>query len=272
MMDNMNFRMPDGMMQQLYGDNRIGREPKDINKEEHRLKGLGHRPEDHRRAEERKPAFDNTESAVYDKKGVQPEKQITYKKPAMGISKKTGANEVSAYDGLSDKAKEYLEQLKEKFGNVDFFVADVTSDEEMNRYFAMGQKEYTCVISSETLEQMAADEEIRNRYEGIIAGAGESFEQIKQEVAAELGEDAVSEIGKIGITVDNSGVVTYMAKLKEGNDSYYAKVKEELIDALKNEIRRMAELQKAAAESKEAIRENLEKAMGETKESVQDAE
>ena len=130
------------------------------------------------------------------------------------------------YEALSDEAKDYLAQLKEKFGDIDFFVADCRSDEEMSRYFAMGTKKYSCVISSSLLEKMATDEEARAKYEGVIDGADEQIEEMKAEAAEELGEEAAKQIEYVGFTLDDNGVVNYFAKLKDSNDAYYEKLKE----------------------------------------------
>lgn len=171
------------------------------------------------------------EAAVYEGSVSQPAK-ATYTKP-MAVNQKKDKEEDDlqakldkTYEALSDEAKDYLATLKEKFGDIDFFVADCATDEEMGRYFAMGTKKYSCVISSSLIEQMATDEAAREKYEGIIANAGEQIEEMKAEAAEELGEEAAEKIDFVGFTVDDNGVVEYFAKLKDENDSYYAKLKE----------------------------------------------
>ena len=178
-------------------------------------------------------------AAVYEPSDKQAERSATYQKPG-AVAKKDQDEEMKAhlqevYDGLSTEAKEYLEELKDKFGNIDFFVANCKSDEEMNRYFAMGKKDYTCVISSDLLEKMATDKDVREKYEGIIDNADESIEEIKAEIKEELGEDAAKRITNIGMTIDDKGVVDYFAKLKNSNDAYYAKIKEKRAKAKEEE-------------------------------------
>ncbi len=168
-------------------------------------------------------------AAVYE--GSVNQAKATYSKPVAVSQKKDKKDDLQTkldktYEALSDEAKDYLAQLKEKFGDIDFFVADCSTDEEMNRYFAMGTKKYSCVISSSLIERMATDEAAREKYEGIIANAGEEIEEMKAEAAEELGEEAAKQIDYVGFTVDDNGVVEYFAKLKNDNDSYYAKLKE----------------------------------------------
>lgn len=197
------------------------------------------------------------EAAVYEGSVKQENKTGTYTKPvSVNANKKNDlrAKLDETYADLSEEAKSYLEELKAKFGDIDFFVADCATDEEMNRYFAMGTKKYSCVISSSILEQMATDEEVRAKYEGIIDGADEKLEEVKQEVTEELGEEAAKKIESFAISIDDNGVVTYFAKLKESNDAYYEKLKE------KRAEEKISGLIKA--DSKEALLEALREALG----------
>lgn len=195
------------------------------------------------------PKRENEDAAVYEG-SVRQEGKATYSKP-MGVTnkKEDKKNDLQTkldktYEALSKEAKDYLATLKEKYGDIDFFVADCSSDEEMNRYFAMGTKKYSCVISSDLIERMATDEAAREKYEKIIANAGEQIEEMKQEAKEELGEEAAEKIDFVGFTVKDDGVVEYFAKLKEGNDSYYEKLKEkraEKKEAEKEEDKKRAE-------------------------------
>jgi len=163
--------------------------------------------------------------------------KATYTKPVAVTQKKDNKKDElqtkldKTYEALSDEAKDYLATLKEKFGDIDFFVADCATDEEMGRYFAMGTKKYSCVISSSLIESMATDEAAREKYEKIIANAGEQIEEMKEEAKEELGEEAAEQIEFVGFKVDDNGVVEYFAKLRDENNSYYAKLKEKRAEA-----------------------------------------
>lgn len=174
------------------------------------------------------------EAAVYEKGTT--EKKATYEKPVLSSHQKDLQTKLSeTYEKLSETAKSYLEELKARYGDIEFFVADVSSDEEMNRYFAMGTKKYSCVISSATLEQMASDEEIRAKYEAMIDGADEKLEEVKSQVKEELGEEAADQIETIGFSIGENGVVDYFVKLKESNTAYYEKQKEKRAEERKEE-------------------------------------
>ena len=199
------------------------------------------------------PKDDN--AAVYEGSVVQQPK-ATYSKPVAVAQKKEDKKDDlqtkldKTYEALSDEAKDYLATLKEKFGDIDFFVADCATDEEMNRYFAMGTKKYSCVISSSLIESMATDEAAREKYEGIIANAGEQIEEMKEEAKEELGEEAAEQIEFVGFTVDDNGVVEYFAKLRDENNSYYAKLKEKRAEAKEAEKKAEEKRNEKKAEEK----------------------
>ena len=170
------------------------------------------------------------EAAVYESSANQAGK-ATYSKPVAIHQKNDKKDDLQAkldktYESLSKEAKNYLATLKEKYGDIHFFVADCSSDEEMNQYFAMGTKKYSCVISTDTIEQMATNEEVRAKYESIIDNADEQIEEMKEQIAEEVGEEAAEKVQFVGFSIDDNGVVNYFAKLKDSNDSYYEKLAE----------------------------------------------
>ena len=66
-------------------------------------------------------------------------------------SKKTSKNEGSGgvkkdTPKLSANAKALLEELKRRYGNMDFMVASFNSDEEAQSYLSRGTKEYSVLI------------------------------------------------------------------------------------------------------------------------------
>lgn len=201
------------------------------------------------------PGQKEDNAAVYEG-SVPQQTKATYTKPMAVTQKKEDKKDDlqtkldKTYEALSQEAKDYLATLKEKFGDIDFFVADCASDEEMSRYFAMGTKKYSCVISSSLIESMATDEAAREKYEGIIANAGEQIEEMKEEAKEELGEEAAEQIEFVGFTVDDNGVVEYFAKLRDENNSYYAKLKEKRAEAKEAEKKAEEKRNEKKAEEK----------------------
>ena len=161
-------------------------------------------------------------------------------KPAYSVSAtdKADKSKETSTVKLSSDAQKYLEQLKGKYKNVDFIVADFSSDEEAQKHLATGKGEYNCVITPDTLEKMATDETERAKFEGIIDKAIGELPEIRKQ----LGDDSEN-VTKLGISVDS-----------EGNVSYYALIKESL---KKNEnVEKAAE--KKAEEAKKEEKEEYE--------------
>ncbi|MBQ8799929.1 MAG: hypothetical protein IJZ55_10225 [Lachnospiraceae bacterium] len=189
----------------MNGIHRFGGFPKNVNE----ILNGGNREERRAAGKAKRPGNDN--AAMYEMsdkaKKMDKDELKAYQKNAGGIhleEKKKVEDEVE----LSEAAKNLLAELKEKYGDIDFFVAEFSNDEEAQYYHNQSTKKYSCVIDPKTLEEMAADEAVKEKYVGIIDTADEKFDQVKEE----LGEDA-DQIKRMGITVDKDGVVTYFAEL-----------------------------------------------------------
>ncbi len=118
---------------------------------------------------------------------------------------------------LSDAAKNLLEELKQKYGNMDFMVANYSSDEEASEILSRGTKEFSVLIEPELLEEMAADEEVKNKYMGIIEESTQKMADLKEEIS-ENSEDG-TEVTSIGMSVSSDGTVKYFAELKNASDA-----------------------------------------------------
>ena len=205
------------------------------------------------------PGQKEDQAATYEG-SVTEQPKATYSKPVAVAGKKEDKKDDlqakldKTYEALSEEAKDYLATLKEKFGDIDFFVADCESDEEMGRYFAMGTKKYSCVISSTLIENMAKDEATREKYEKIIANAGEQIEEMKEEAKEELGEEAAEQVEFVGFKVNDNGVVEYFAKLRNDNNSYYAKLKEKRAEA--KEAEKKAEEKRDEKKAEDRLHKN----------------
>lgn len=114
---------------------------------------------------------------------------------------------------LSNKAKKLLEELKKDYKNMDFIIADYETDEEAASYLSRGTKEYSVLIDPETLEEMAADEDTKAKYTGILEDA---VGQLK-DMESELG-DKKEEVTHLGISIGKDGQVSYFAELEKAGE------------------------------------------------------
>ena len=155
---------------------------------------------------------------------------------------------------LSKEAKDYLGKLKEMYPDYDFIIADYKTDEDASRLLSQGRGEINVLITPDLLEKMATDEATRAKYENIIAGAADQFDEIKEN----LTDDAKSMVKSLGITIDSDGNVNYFAKLLDrGNerDGGSKTIKSGLLEDFAKMLNEMAEARaKRLEERKEASR------------------
>ncbi|MCR5100120.1 MAG: DUF6033 family protein, partial [Butyrivibrio sp.] len=165
-------------------------------------------------------------------------KKESYEK--FGLNSETGIQEGVE---LSDKAKAVLEELKEKYGNIDFFVANDVSDENAQGILDLGSKEYSVLLDSDTLEAMAEDDEVKEKYMGLI----DSSTQQLSDMAKEL-EESGQEVESLGVKIDSEGVATFFAKIKESNEAYKKKMDEAKEAQAKEEAKEAKEAEAKKAE------------------------
>lgn len=145
---------------------------------------------------------------------------------------------------LSEKAQKYYEQLKAKFGDMDFII--VSSEEKANAMansanYANPDKPVV-LIGEDEVEKMANDESFRNKYEGIITMAKEGLAAMKDQ----FGDN--DDVKGYGMQIGENGEISYFAVLKKANEQQadrIAKGREEKQEARK-------------AEAKEEAKEQLE--------------
>lgn len=113
---------------------------------------------------------------------------------------------------LSRGAKKLLEELRKTYSNMDFIVADYETEEEAQGYLSRGTKEYSVLIDPETLEKMAADGKVKEKYMGILEDATKKFSSFKEQLKEEGKEDTVIHFG---VSIDKNGTVSYFAELEK---------------------------------------------------------
>ncbi len=156
------------------------------------------------------------QKSIYEK--VKPDKKQADNKPVErdGAAQKA----VSKQPELSQGAKDLLNEMQKKYGDMDFFVADYSSDDEAQRCLSRGSKEYSVLIEPELLEKMAADESVKEKYLGIIDDAKNKISDVKDEIdKLDDGEDGVkkADIKNIGFSVKSDGSVSFFAELEKSS-------------------------------------------------------
>lgn len=148
---------------------------------------------------------------------------------------------------LSEEGEKYYEELKKKFGNMDFILVSKDMKEQAKAMAAGFANPYKTVvlIDEEKVEKMAADENFRKQYEKIISNAASGLSNLKSRL-----EKTGAKVKGYGMQVNDGGLTSFFAVLDKSN-------------ALQKErIARRAENRKAekkAAEKKAEKKEKEEK-------------
>ncbi len=160
---------------------------------------------------------------------------------------------------LSDKAAKYYEELKKKFGDMDFVLVskDRMADVKKNAA-AYGDPNKTVVlIDEEKLERMATDEEYRKKYEGIISNGRKQLSELAEKMTGN------SSIKGFGMQVNDNGTVSFFAAMEKGNRDVSEKM------AQKRAEKKAEKKAHQKKEEKIAEKEKREKAKAEEKQELE---
>lgn len=194
---------------------------------------------------------------IYEK--AKPENKRTDKKPVekYGTAQKTASKQPE----LSQGAKDLLNEMK-KYGDMDFFVADYSSDDEAQKYLSRGSKDYSVLIEPELLEKMAADESVKEKYLGIIDNAKNKISEVKDEIAKlDDGEDGVkkADIKNIGFSVKSDGSVSFFAELEKSSADQKKRIEQAREDkkAQKKEDEKEAKAKKPKEQQEDRVKRSV---------------
>lgn len=175
---------------------------------------------------------------------------------------------------LSDKAKDYYNQLKSKFGNMQFIAVSGDMKEKVKaNAAAYGNSSKTVVLIDEAkLEQMADDESFRKKYEGIISMSRSQMESAKNSLAS-----SGASIKNFGMSVNSDGTTSFFATLEKSSSDQAKRIEKKQAEkkAAKAKEKKIAEkkaqekrLEKAKEEKKTENSESKEEATWDDKEYV----
>lgn len=195
---------------------------------------------------------------IYEKE--KPENKRTDKKPVekYGAAQKT----VSKQPELSQGAKDLLNEMQKKYGDMDFFVADYSSDDEAQKYLSRGSKDYSVLIEPELLEKMAADESVKEKYLGIIDDAKNKIAEVKDEIAKQDDtEDSAkkADIKNIGFSVKSDGSVSFFAELEKSEADQKKRIDQAREDkkAQKKEEEKEAKAKKLKEQQEDKVKRSV---------------
>jgi len=187
------------------------------------------------------------------------------KKEEAEVAKKTSVSgRTIGNPELTEKAAKYYEELKKKYGNLDFILvskdqkdfAKATASKYSNPH------KMVVLIDEEKIERMAEDEKYRAQYEGIIAKGASGLTQLKSKLA-NMGLGVKS----CGMNVYDNGATSFFATMDKSfkaqnktakqrlEKKKAAKKAEEKKAAKKAEQKKQQEKLEATREERRVIRE-----------------
>ena len=142
------------------------------------------------------------------------ENSIQNKKESIKETKTTKEDKTKKSNSvnLSKKAQALLQELKKKYGNMDFIVADYENEEEAAAYLSRGTKEYSVLIDPESLEEMASDEKTKVKYLSLIDEATDQLSDVKEQLKEEG-----NEVTRVGVSIGKDGTSSYFAELEKSS-------------------------------------------------------
>lgn len=150
---------------------------------------------------------------------------------------------------LSQKALDYYNSLKKKYGNMNFILvsSDKKEEAEMLKGSFARAGSLTVLIDTDKVEQMAEDEKYRAQMEGVInnaaVGVARLGEQLKQKNTGAVA---------FGMSVQKKGIVSFFAVIDKSLAAQKSRLKKK---AQEKKDAKKAEQKKAA---KEEAKERLE--------------
>lgn len=148
-----------------------------------------------------------TAAAAYDRTAQNTKTSKETQSSAVKKSKVTNGRTIGEPE-LSEKAQKYYDQLRKKYGNMDFILvsSDMKQQAQANAGRFANPNRMVVLIDEEKIERMAEDENYRKQYEGIISSAANKMPQIAQSLGSNAGS-----IKGYGMQVDSTGNTSFFA-------------------------------------------------------------
>lgn len=178
------------------------------------------------------------------------EKEVAAKGTQANKAEKTKA--LSAEEGLSDKAKTYLKNLRRSRNFVDFRIAE--KGKENDALAGKSNKEFTVVLSNEEIEKMAMDKKFEREQLNTLDQTVKSMLMAQTGIGNDNGANKtnVEDIKSIAAKTQEDGTTMLIASLEKSTSSA-RKIAEE--QDKKREAKKLEEKQEAKrAAEKEALK------------------
>ncbi len=147
--------------------------------------------------------------------------------PKAGKTEKTESGRAKDKEAakLSAGAQKVLDELKQKYGNMDFMVADFENADEARDILSRSSKEFSVLFSAEELEKMASDESYKEKNIGRIESAVAFSNRINEQFGYGTGDPTVG-VKQVGVSFNSDGTVSYFAELEKVSERQRERIEE----------------------------------------------
>lgn len=162
---------------------------------------------------------------------------------------------------LTEEAAKYYEQLKKKYGNLDFILVSKDQKEyaKANASKYSNPNKMVVLIDEEKIERMAVDEDYRKQYEGVISQGASGLNQLKTKLA-NMGLNVKS----CGMNVYDNGATSFFATMDQSFKAQNKTAQERL--AKKKAAKKAEEKKEAKKAEQKKQQEKLEEGRVERRE------
>lgn len=148
---------------------------------------------------------------------------------------------------LSDKAKDYYNQLKGKFHNMEFIAVskDMKAQVQANAAAYGNANKMVVLIDEEKLERMATDESFRKKYEGIIAMSQTKMAEAKNSLTS-----SGASVKNFGMSVDSNGKESFFATVEKSQDLQKKRIEKKAAEKKEQKAKEKKKTEKEAREER----------------------
>ena len=196
-------------------------------------------------------------------------KEVKQTKETKSASETSSAASTKQAESTSQTSKEYLNDLRKKYPNINITVADFKNEKQERSYMLGSSGGNNIVISQSVIDKMAKDPATAAKYEKVIEDVPNASKEIKEAIESEPGSKYIAS----GVKIDKEGKVTYWSvgsKTGEGpgtkekmqkmlEEKRIEKKKQEKAEAKKKEdIEKQEALEEKQAEKRAVEKERME--------------
>lgn len=162
---------------------------------------------------------------------------------------------------LTEEAAKYYEQLKKKYGNLDFILVSKDQKEyaKANASKYSNPNKMVVLIDEEKIERMAVDEDYRKQYESAISQGASGLNQLKSKLA-NMGLNVKS----CGMNVYDNGATSFFATMDQSFKAQNKTAQERL--AKKKAAKKAEEKKEARKAEQKKQQEKLEEGRAQRRE------